>query len=191
MQKNNKWTFAELLKWLDKSSKELKAMPTYLLECQVEVNSQLFKAHYRNVVKDRAKILKHTTMLNGTLAAAWRIRHEILKLEIARLPERYHKTAWSLVSCTYFKLLGNCQLVDPIINDLIKVAMENATFWENMQTLEQSASTTEGNYKAFVSAASKFNENFTYQYPIQYHAEIPVKIPEQCCAKWYTIVVVI
>jgi hypothetical protein len=32
--------------------------------------------------------------------------------------------------------------------------MEDATFWENMQTLEQSASTIEENYKAFVSAAS-------------------------------------
>jgi hypothetical protein len=53
--------------------------------------------------------------------------------------------------------------------------MENATFWENMQTLEHSASTIEKNYKAFVSAASKFNNNFTYQYPVQYHAEIPVR----------------
>jgi hypothetical protein len=63
--------------------------------------------------------------------------------------------------------------VDPIFNDLIKLAMENAAFWENVQTLEQSASTIEGNYKAFKSAASKFNNNFTYQYPIQYHAETP------------------
>ncbi len=110
---------AELLKWLDKSSKELKATSAYLLECQVEVNKQLFKDNYRNGVKDRAEILKHTTMLNGTLAAAWRIRHEFLKLEIARLPERYHKIAWSLVRHVYFKLLGNCQLVDPIFNDMI------------------------------------------------------------------------
>ncbi len=88
----------------------------------------------RNVVKDRAEILKHTTMLNGILAAAWRVRHEILKLDIARLSERYHKTAWSLVRHAYFKILGNRQLVDTIFNDLIKVAMENATFWENMQT---------------------------------------------------------
>jgi hypothetical protein len=79
------------------------------------------------------------------------IRHEILKLEIARLLEMYHKTAWSLVRHVYFKLLGNHQLVDPIFNDLIKVAMESATFWENMQTLKQSASTIEENYKAFVS----------------------------------------
>jgi hypothetical protein len=110
------------------------------LECQVEVNSQLFKAHYRNVLEDRAEILKHTTTLNGTLAAAWRIRHEIVKLEIARLPERYHKTAWCLVKRVYFQSLGNHQLVNPIFNNLINVAMENATFWENMQTLEQSAS---------------------------------------------------
>jgi hypothetical protein len=129
------------------------------------------------VVKDRAEILKHTTMLNGTLAAAWRIRHEILKLEIARLPERHHKTAWSLVRCAYFKLLGNHQLVDQIFNDLIKGEMENATFWNNMQTLEQLASTIEGNYKSSVSAASKFNNNFTYRYPGQSHAEIPVEIP--------------
>jgi hypothetical protein len=125
VQKNNKRTFTELSKWLDQSSKELRATSAYLLECQVEVNSQLFKAHYRDVVKDRAEILKHTTMLNGTLAAAWRIRHEILILEIARLPERYHKTAWSLVRHACFKLLGNRQLVDPIFNDLIKVAMES------------------------------------------------------------------
>jgi hypothetical protein len=77
VQRNNKRTFTELLLWLDQSSKELKATSAYLLECQVEVNSQLFKDPYRNVVKDRAEILKHTTMLNGALAAAWRIRHEI------------------------------------------------------------------------------------------------------------------
>jgi hypothetical protein len=65
-----KRTLTELTKWLDPSSKKLKATSAYLLECQVEVNSQLFKAHYRNVVKERAEILKHTTMLNGTLAAA-------------------------------------------------------------------------------------------------------------------------
>jgi hypothetical protein len=59
----------------------------------VEVDSQLFKDPYRNVVKDRAEILKHTAMLNGALAAAWRIRYEILKLEVTTLPERYHKTA--------------------------------------------------------------------------------------------------
>jgi hypothetical protein len=100
-------------------------------------------------------------MLNGTLAAAWMIRHEILKFEIPRLSERYHKIAWSLVRHAYFKLLGNCQLVDPIFNDLIKVAMENATFWENMQTLEQSVSTIEEAYKTFVSAASKVTNNFT------------------------------
>ncbi len=59
----------------------------------MDVNSQLFKAHYRNILKDRVEILKQPTMLNGTLAAAWRLGHEIVKLEIARLPERYHKTA--------------------------------------------------------------------------------------------------
>jgi hypothetical protein len=83
VQRNNKRTFTELSKWLDKISKELKTTSAYLLECQVEVNSQLFKAHYMNEVKDRAEILKHTTMLNGTLAAAWGIRHEIMNLEIA------------------------------------------------------------------------------------------------------------
>ncbi len=147
----------------------------------MEVNSQLFKAHYRNLVKDRAEILKHTTMLNGTLAAAWRVRHEILKLEIARLPERYHKLAWSLVRHFNFKLLGNRKLVDPIFNYLIKVALENASFWENMQTLEQSASTINENYKAFAPAALRYNHNnFTDQYPAQHHAEIPVEIPERC-----------
>jgi hypothetical protein len=67
--------------------------------------------------------------------------------------------------------------VDPIFNNSIKVAMENATFWVNMQTLEQSASTIEKNYNAFVSAALKLNNNLTYQYSVQYHAEIPVEIP--------------
>jgi hypothetical protein len=71
------------------------------------------------VLKDRAEILKQTTMLNGTLAAAWRIRHEIVKLEIARLPERYHETAWCLVKGVYFQSLGNHHLADPIFNDLI------------------------------------------------------------------------
>ncbi len=70
VQRNNKRTFAKLEKWLDKSSRELKATSAYLMERQVEVNSQLLKAHYRNMLKDRAEVLKHTTMLNGTLAAA-------------------------------------------------------------------------------------------------------------------------
>ncbi len=54
--------------------------------------------------------------------------------------------------------------------------MENATFWENMQTLEQSI---EGNYNSFVSAASKFNNNFTYRYPGWNHVESPAEIPEE------------
>ena len=41
VQRNNKRTFAELEKWLDKSSRDLKATSAYLLEHQVEVNSQL------------------------------------------------------------------------------------------------------------------------------------------------------
>ncbi len=45
----NKRTFTELSKWLDQSSKASKAISAYLLECQVEVSSQLFKAHYQNV----------------------------------------------------------------------------------------------------------------------------------------------
>ncbi len=106
VQRNNKGAFAKLEKWLNQSSRELKATSAYLLECQVEVNSQLFKAHYRNVLNDRTEILKHTTMLNGTLVAAWGIRHEIVKLEIARLTERYHKTAWCLVKRVYFQSLG-------------------------------------------------------------------------------------
>jgi hypothetical protein len=48
-----------------------------------------------------------------------------------------------------------------------------------MQTLKQSASAYEENYKAFVSAASRFNNNFIYKYPVQYHAEIRVEIPER------------
>ncbi len=39
----------------------------------MEVDSQIFKVYYRNVVKDRAEILRHTTMPNITLAAEWRI----------------------------------------------------------------------------------------------------------------------
>jgi hypothetical protein len=94
---------------------------------------------------------------------------------------------WRLQDCqkgttkwrAYFKLLGNRQIVDPIFNDLIKEAMANATFWESMQTLEQSACRIEENYKAFVPAVSRCNNNsFTYQYPAKYHAEIPVEIPE-------------
>jgi hypothetical protein len=183
IQRNNKRTFAKLEKLLDKSSRKLKETSAYLLECQVEVNNQLFKANYRNVLKDRAEILKHTTMLNGTSAAAWRIRHEIVKLEIARLPERYHKMAWGLVKQVYFQSLVNRHLADPIFNDLIKVAMKNSTFWENMQTLEQSASTIAGNHNLLVSAASKFNNNFTYWYPgrslAEIHAEIQAEIPGQ------------
>ncbi len=99
------------------------------------------------------------------------------------MPEKYHKTAWCLVKRVYFQSLGNRQVVDPIFNNLIKVAMENATFRENMQTLEQSASAIEGNYNSFVSAASKFNNNFTYRYPgrdnVESQAEIPEEFPGQ------------
>ncbi len=99
-----------------------------------------------------------------------------MKLEIARLPVPQD----SLVPCEGSVLpLGNCQLVDPIFNNLIKVAMENATFWENMQTLEQSAGTIEGNYNSLVSAASKFNNNFTYRYPGREHVESQAEIPEE------------
>ncbi len=77
--------------------KEIKRISAYLLEFQVVVKSQLFQAHYKKVLKDRAATLKKTTMLSETLAAAWRIRHEILKLEVARLPEKYQDLAWSLV----------------------------------------------------------------------------------------------
>jgi hypothetical protein len=90
------------------------------------------------VIKDREEILEHTTMLNGTLAAAWRIRHEILKLEIARLPEMYHKMAWSLVRRVYFKLLGNCRLVDPIFNGLIKVAFSTLLTSTQLNTMQKS-----------------------------------------------------
>jgi hypothetical protein len=38
----------------------------------------------------------------------------------------------------------------------------------------------EENYRLFKLAASRFNNNSTYWYPIQYHAEIPVVIPEKC-----------
>jgi hypothetical protein len=51
-----------------------------------------------------------------------------------------------------------------------------------MQKLEQSASTIEENYQAFVSGASRFNNNFIYQYPAEHHAEIPAEIPERCHA---------
>jgi hypothetical protein len=95
--------------------------------------------------QDRAEILKHTTMLKRTLAAAWRIKHEIAKLEIARLLERYNKVAWSFERRAYFKLLGNRQLAAPIFSDLIKVAIDNATFCEDRQILEQLVSTVEEN----------------------------------------------
>ncbi len=53
----------------------------------------------------------------------------------------------------------------------------------NMQTLEQAAGTIEDNYNSFVSAASKFINNFTYKYPGRNHvesiAEIPEEFPEQ------------
>ncbi len=49
----------KLEKWLNQSSRELKTTSAYLLEHQVEVNSsQLFDAYYRNVLKDRAEIIK-------------------------------------------------------------------------------------------------------------------------------------
>ncbi len=53
----------------------------------------------------------------------------------------------SLESCKVclFQIIGQPPASGLIFNDLIKVAMENATFWENMQTLEQSASKIEEN----------------------------------------------
>jgi len=87
----NKRTFTELKKWLNNSMKEIKKTSSYLLECQVVVKLQLFQAHYKKVLKDRAATLKDTTMLSEILVAAWSIRHEILKLEVARLPEKYQE----------------------------------------------------------------------------------------------------
>ena len=72
---------------------QMKPLNAYLLECQVVVNSQLFQAHHKEVLQDRAATLKGTTMLSETSAAARRIRHEILKLEVVRLPERYQDLA--------------------------------------------------------------------------------------------------
>jgi hypothetical protein len=62
-------------------------------------------------------------MVSETLAAAWRIRHKILKLDVARLPEKYQDLAWSLVSSIYFRALGNSQLLDPIFENGSKLQM--------------------------------------------------------------------
>jgi hypothetical protein len=87
------------------------------------------------------------------------------------------------VKWVYFQSLGNRHFADPIFNNLIKVAMENATFWEIMQTLEHSASTVAGNYNTLVSSASKCNNNFTFRYPgrslAEIHAEIQAELPGQ------------
>jgi hypothetical protein len=79
-------------------------MSAYLLEHQVVVNSQFFQAHHKEVLKYRTATLRDTTMLSDTLTAAWRIRDEILKLEVARLPEKYQDLAWSLVRRIYSEL---------------------------------------------------------------------------------------
>jgi hypothetical protein len=107
------------------------------MECQVVVNSQLFQAHHKEVLEDRAVTLKETTMLSETLAAAWRIRHEVLKLEVARLPDRYQDLAWNLVRRIYFRALGNWQLLDPIFENLIEVVESNAIFWDKMKLVEE------------------------------------------------------
>jgi hypothetical protein len=103
-QRRSKRTFAEFEKWLNNSKKEIKKMSAYLLECQVVVNSQFFQAHHKEVLKYRTATLRDTTMLSDTLTAAWRIRDEILKLEVARLPEKYQDLAWSLVRRIYSEL---------------------------------------------------------------------------------------
>lgn len=76
-----------------------------------------------------------------------------------------------------FKLLGNHQLSDPIFMVVIKVTMDNATFWDKIQTVEQASVDVEGNKNSFVSAASTLNNNFTYQFPVQHQLAIPVQIP--------------
>jgi uncharacterized Zn finger protein (UPF0148 family) len=165
VQKRNKKTFAELEKWLSNSKKEIKKTSAYLLECQVVVNSQLFQAHRKEVLKDRAATLKVTTMLSETLAAAWRIRHEILKLEVTRLPESYQDLAWNLARRIYFRAFGNRQLLDPIFENLIKVAESNAVFWEKMRLVEEKAKDIEQSYDDLISAASSI-AHFDYQCPL-------------------------
>jgi hypothetical protein len=63
-----------------------------------------------------------------------------LKLEIVRFPERYHTMAANPSRCAYYKLLGNHTLSDPICKDVINAALDNSTFWDRMQIMEQAAS---------------------------------------------------
>jgi len=165
VQKGNKKTFAELEKWLSNSKKEIKKISAYLLERKMVVKSQLFQAHHKEVLKDRAATLKDTTMLTETLAAAWRIRHEILKMEVTRLPEKYQDLAWNLVRRIYFRALGNRQLLDPIFENLIKVAESNAVFWEKMKLVEEKAKDIEQSYDDLISAASSI-AHLDYQFPL-------------------------
>ncbi len=55
--------------------------------------------------------------------------------------------------------------------------MDNATFWDKIQTVEQASVEVEGNKNSFASAASTLNNNFTYQFPVQHQPAIPVQIP--------------
>jgi hypothetical protein len=129
------------------------------------VNSQLFQAHHKEVLKDRAATLKDTTMLSETLAAAWRIRHEILKLQVTRFLERYQDLAWNLVRRIYFRALGSRQLLDAIFENLIKVVKSNAVFWEKMKLVEDKAKDIEQSYDDLISAASSI-VHFDYQFPL-------------------------
>jgi len=163
LQSANQRTFKKLGEWLENSSREVKVTSAYLLEHQVEVNSQLFKSHYKNLIRSRAETLQNTTMLNGTLAAAWRIRHEILKLEIARLPEHYQELGWNLVKKIYFRSLGYRQLSDPIFDGVRKIASENSIFWENMQKIQENGSDLEDDYSSLMLAVSKANNQLNFR----------------------------
>jgi hypothetical protein len=127
-------------------------MSAYLLEHQVVVNSQLFQAHHKE--EDI---------------------HEILKLEVARLPERYQDLAWSLVRKIYCRALGNQQLLDPIFENLIKVAESNAIFWDKMKLVKEKAKDIEQSYDDLISAASSI-AHFDCQFPL----DLPVKNLEKC-----------
>jgi hypothetical protein len=100
-------------------------------------------------------------------------------LEVTRLPERYQDLAWNLVRRIYFRALGNRQLLDPIFENLIKLAESNAVFWEKMKLVEEKAKGIEQSYDDLISEASSIT-HFDYQLPLDLLVKKLEKRHERC-----------
>jgi hypothetical protein len=75
--------------------------------------------------------------------------------------------------------LGNRQLLDPIFENLIKLAESNAVFWEKMKLVEEKAKGIEQSYDDLISEASSIT-HFDYQLPLDLLVKKLEKRHERC-----------